>query len=122
MRPISEDRLMKKSLISAVAACAVLAMPALALADAMGHDAMAGSTAGAHATMMCRQATEKEKPSAMMMGATQTPLVWKKIQPDMMRKGKGGPDLSKALTAEQVDAAWRAWIVQMISVPGNGGG
>lgn len=114
---------MKNRLISAVAACAVLAMPALALADTMGHDAMAGSAMGAHAaTMMCRVATDKEKPSAMMMGATQTPIVCKKMQPDMMLKGKGGPDLSKALSAEQVDAAWRAWIVQMISVPGNGGG
>ena len=113
---------MKKSLISAIAACAVLAMPALALADAMGHDAMAASPSGAAATMMCRQATEKEKPSAMMMGTNQTPLVCKKIQPDMMKKGKGGPDLSKALSAEQVDAAWRSWIVQMISVSGNGGG
>jgi hypothetical protein len=111
---------MKNSLISAVAACAVLAMPALAMADAMGHDAM--SAPGAHATMMCRPATAKEKPTAMMMGSTKTELVCKSIPPDTMMKGKGGPDLSKALSAEQVDAAWRTWIVNMISVPGNGGG
>ncbi len=111
-----------KSLISAVAACAVLAMPALALADTMGHDAMPASAMSTHGTMICRAATEKEKPSAMMMGATQTPIVCKKMQPDMMMKGHAGPDLSKALTPEQVDAAWRAWVVQMISVPGNGGG
>ena len=121
MRPIPENDEVK-SLISAVAACAVLAMPALALADTMGHDAMSAGAASTHGTMICRAATEKEKPSAMMMGASQTPLVCKKMQPDMMIKGKGGPDLSKALTPEQVDAAWRAWIVQMVSVPGNGGG
>jgi hypothetical protein len=122
MRPIQENDEVKKSLISAIAACAALAMPALALADAMGHDAMTANAMSTHGTMICRQATEKEKPSAMMTGATQTPIVCKKIQPDMMMKGKGGPDLSKALTAEQVDAAWRQWIVQMTSVPGNGGG
>lgn len=117
---------MTKGMIAAAFACAALAMPAVALADdamsggSMKHDAM-GS--GKMATMVCRAAAPNEKPTAMMMGDTKKPLVCKTISPDkMMHKGTGGPDLSKALSAEQVDAAWREFIQSQIMVPANGGG
>ena len=111
---------MKKT-ISAIAACAVLAMPALALADTpmAGHDAMMAKPAAA--TMLCRPAAAKEKPTAMMMDG-KTAIVCKTMDAMMMMKGKGGPDLSKALTPDQVDAAWRDYIATMIGVPGGTGG
>ncbi|MBV9409781.1 MAG: hypothetical protein JO164_13215 [Candidatus Eremiobacteraeota bacterium] len=117
-----------KILLSAALASAALALPGLALADAMAHDAMAHG-AMAHdamhpataATMLCRPAAAGEKPIAMTMG-TKSPLVCKAIAPQMMQKGKGGPDLSQALTPDQVDAAWRAYIQSVIVIPNTGGG
>ncbi len=107
---------MKKMLIGAAFACAAFAMPALALADdAMkAHDAMAAPPAAA--MMLCRPATAKETPSAMTTG-TKTGLVCKTIPPGMMKKG---PDLSHALTVEQVDAAWRKFVESMMIVTGGG--
>ncbi|MEO7040479.1 MAG: hypothetical protein ABI186_10665 [Candidatus Elarobacter sp.] len=120
---------MKKNLISALAACAVLAMPAYALADAMpGHDAMAhdamahDAMAHSSATMLCRSALGKEHPTGMLMDFKSTPIVCKTMNGEMMMNGKGGPDLSKALTSAQVDAAWRAYVTTMINVSGDGGG
>lgn len=107
---------MKKMLISAAFACAAFSMPAFASADdAMKpHDAMA-----APATMMiCRPATAKETPSAMTT-TTKTALVCKTIPAAMMKKG---PDLSHALSADQVDAAWRKFVDSMIVVSAGGGG
>ncbi|MBV8579066.1 MAG: hypothetical protein JOZ86_00355 [Candidatus Eremiobacteraeota bacterium] len=113
---------MTKIFLSAALASAALALPGFALADdahdAMAHDAMQPTTA---ATMLCRPAAAGEKPMAMMMG-TKAPLVCKAIAPQMMQKGKGGPDLSQALTPDQVDAAWRAYIQSVIVVPNTGGG
>ena len=113
---------MKKSLLSAAFACAALAMPGLALADdaMMGHDAMA---APKMATMVCRPAAAGEKPTAMTMGAEKTGLVCKPAAMAEMMKKKGfGPDLSRGLSAEQVDAAWRQFIQQAVSIPGGTGG
>jgi len=116
---------MMKSLVSAAFACAALAMPGLALADdAMGgHGAMKGHEP--MATMMCRPAAAGEKPTAMMTGVSQTGIVCKAMDPakmaKMMKKG-GGPDLSHALSADQVDAAWRAYVQSMLMVPGGTGG
>jgi hypothetical protein len=111
---------MKKSLLSAAFACAALAMPGLALADdAMtGHDAMA---APKMATMVCRPAAAGEKPSAMMMGG-KTGLVCKPVAMEKMMKKGAGPDLSHALSADQVDAAWRQFIQQAVAIPGGTGG
>ena len=110
---------MKKMMMTAAAfACAALTMPALAMADdAMkSHDAMmAGPPA---AMMICRTAAAKETPSAMTMG-TKTPLTCKSVPAAMVKKG---PDLSRALSAEQVDAAWRTFVESMIHVGGDGGG
>jgi hypothetical protein len=107
---------MKKMLISAAFACAALAMPAFALADdAMkSHDAMAGPAAAT--TMICRPAAANETPTAMTT-ATKTALVCKTIPAAMMKKG---PDLSHALTSEQVDAAWRKFTESMMIVTGGG--
>lgn len=116
---------MKKNLISALAACAALAMPAYALADAMpGHDAMSHDAMG-HAmsgTMVCRPAIGKEHPTGMLMDFKSTPIVCKAMNAEAMMNGKGGPDLSKALTSTQIDAAWRAYVALMITVPGGDGG
>ena len=111
---------MKKT-IAAIAACAALAMPAIAGAEGAmaGHDAMTAKPAAA--TMLCRPATAKEKPTAMLMD-NKTPIVCKTMDAAMMMKGKGGPNLSAALTAEQVDAAWREYLAGMLGVPGGGGG
>ena len=112
---------MKKSVLSAAFACAALAMPGLALADdAMtGHDAM---SAPKMATMVCRPAAAGEKPSAMMTGAAKTGLVCKPVAMEKMMKKGSGPDLSHALSAEQVDAAWRAFVQHAVAIPGGTGG
>ncbi|MEA2688471.1 MAG: hypothetical protein QOJ39_1931 [Candidatus Eremiobacteraeota bacterium] len=115
---------MTKNLVSAAFACAALAMPGLALADdAMGgHDAMAAKAPAKMATMVCRPAAAGEKPTAMMMGDAKTAIVCKTMNPAMMMKKGSGPDLSKALTAEQADAAWRSYIESAIMIPGGTGG
>ncbi len=106
---------MKRMLTSAALASAICAMPGFALADEMkGHDAMATPAA----MMICRPATAKETPTAMTT-ATKIALVCKNIPAAMMQKG---PDLSGALSADQVDAAWRKWVQSMIVVSGDGGG
>ena len=107
---------MKKMLLSAAFGCAAFAMPAFALADdAMkSHDAMAGPAATT--VMICRPATAKETPTAMTTG-TKTALVCKTVPAAMMKKG---PDLSHALTSEQVDAAWRKFTESMMIVTGGG--
>lgn len=110
--------------LSAAFACAALAMPGLALADdamggnAMTHDAMASKKM---ATMICRPAAAGEKPTAMMMNG-KTGLVCKAMDPVKMMKKGGGPDLSHALSADQVDAAWREFIQQAVQIPGGTGG
>ena len=105
--------------LSAAFACAALAMPGLALADdAMSHDAMAPSKM---ATMVCRPAAAGEKPTAMMMNGT-TGLVCKAMDPAKMMKKGSGPDLSHALSADQVDAAWRQFVQQAVMIPGGTGG
>ncbi|HEY0614201.1 MAG TPA: hypothetical protein VGC96_06155 [Candidatus Elarobacter sp.] len=105
---------MKKSVLAAAFTCAALAMPVLALAD----DAMGGSKM---ATMVCRAAAANEKPTAMMMGA-KSGLVCKTISPEKMMKKGSGPDLSHALSADQVDAAWREFLQQAVTIPGGTGG
>jgi hypothetical protein len=116
--------MMKKGLLAAAFACAALSMPAFALADdamtggAMKHDAPGASKM--MATMVCRHAVANEKPTAMMMD--QTKLVCKTITPAMMMKKGSGPDLSHALSADQVDAAWRAFLQQQVTIPGGTGG
>jgi len=107
---------MKKTVMCAAFACAAFTMPAFAMADdAMkAHDAIAGPSAAA--TMLCRPATAKETPSAMTAG-TNKPLICKTVPVATMQKG---PDLSHALTAEQVDAAWRKFAESMMVVTGGG--
>ena len=114
---------MKKLMLSAAVACATLAMPALAFADDTSKGT--ATTAAAGSMMICRQAAANEKPVAMMADNSKVGLVCKTITADMMAKMKAkqmGPDLSKALTSQQVDDAWRVWLSQMFTVPGTGGG
>jgi hypothetical protein len=95
---------MKKTVLAAAAAVALLAVPALAK-----HDK-------ATATMMCRPAAAGEKPMAMMGAKGMT---CKSMAP-MMAGGHMGPDV-KGMTAAQTDAAWRAWIEQAMQVQSASG-
>jgi hypothetical protein len=112
---------MNKSLISAIAACTALAIPAAAMSQAASVPPSPSSSA-MNATMMCRPAMPNEKPSAILMGVSpRTAIVCKSMPSDVMTKDKSGPDLSKALSADQVDAAWRSYINSIFVVPGGGG-
>jgi hypothetical protein len=114
---------MKNVLVSAALACTALVIPSLALADdAMkAHGAMAGSMT----TMLCRPAMAEDKTTQTMTMTTdkkQVKVVCLTTTPAMHEKGKHGPDVSKAWSADQVDAAWRAFLESMLVVPVTGGG
>lgn len=102
----------------AVAAFAAATIPGAAIADEMQSGAGTADSA-MNGTMVCRQASGNERPSAMMMDK-KTAIVCKAL-PDMT-KPKAGPDLSGALTPDQVDAAWRKFFTTTIVVPTLGGG
>jgi hypothetical protein len=111
-----------RKVLMAAAIVAVTSVPMVASAD----DAMATgrpTTTGpaAMATMVCRPAAAGETPTAMMM-ASQKPIVCKPVAM-MMKDGKlmNGPNLSRTLTPEQMEAAWDAWIMSMFAVGGGGG-
>jgi hypothetical protein len=114
---------MNKSLIAAAFACTALAIPTLALADdAMsGRGAMSSEATAKMATMICRTAGPTEKPTATLTGSN-TALVCKTIKPEMMMKKGTGPDLSRALSSDQVDDAWRQFIQGVVTIPLAGGG
>jgi hypothetical protein len=103
-------------------ACAalLLAAPTVALADdAMKGDHMAMKPAAK--AMICREAQAGEKGNAMMAGG-HTSLMCKSVA-SMMHDGKiVGPDLSKALTTDQVNAAWQAWVSAQFAIPATPGG
>jgi len=112
----------KKTMMASALACAVLAVPGLALADdTSSHDAMAKSPMTA--TMLCRPAMANERGTAMMM-ANKTALVCKTVDPAMMAamKKKAGLDAPGALSAEQADAAWRAFVESVVTIPAAPGG
>jgi hypothetical protein len=114
---------MTKSFLAAALACAALAMPGLALADdAMGGTAMTNHDMSKMATMVCRHAAAGEKPTATMADGSKTALVCKTVSMEKMMKKGAGPDLSHALSADQVDAAWRQFVQQAVSIPGGTGG
>jgi hypothetical protein len=115
--------MMKKMLVSVALACTALALPGFALAD----DAMKahGAMPGAMTTMLCRPAMAEDKTTQMLtMTADKkaVKVVCMTMTPAMHEKAKHGPDLSKALSADQVDAAWRAFLNSMMVVPATGGG
>jgi hypothetical protein len=100
---------MKKIVLAAAAAVALLAVPALAKHD----KAM-------DATMMCRPAAAAEKPMAMMGTKGMTC----KSMDTMMKGGHMGPTVT-GMTAAQTDAAWRSWIQEQMliqSASGTAGG
>jgi hypothetical protein len=68
---------------------------------------------------VCRSAGAGEKANAMMM-AGQKGLVCKSLENEMAAP-KMGPDLSKALTPAQTDAAWQKWLNSIIVIPATGG-
>jgi hypothetical protein len=102
---------MKKFVLGAfVASLAVLAVPAYASPD-MAMDA----------TMICRPATAKEKPMAMM--GTKG-MVCKTMDTKMMMSPTMGPKVA-GMDSAKTDAAWRAWVQQMLviqSATGTAGG
>jgi hypothetical protein len=91
---------MTKTLLAAAATIVMFAAPALAK-DAMTKPAM-------EATMMCRPAMAGEKPTGMM-GTKGVVCKTMKMTPHM------GPD-TKGMTQAQADAAWRAWLEQMMNI------
>jgi hypothetical protein len=97
---------MKKIILGAAVAVALLAVPALAKHD----KAM-------DATMLCRPAMATEKPMAMMG----TKGMECKSMDAMMKGGHMGPKVA-GMTAAQTDAAWRAWIQDAMMVPASGNG
>jgi hypothetical protein len=108
---------MKITLIAATVAAAV-AVPAWGMAaDPMAKGVRA---AMAPATMVCRPTQSGEQPNAMLMAGKQA-LVCKSVVAMMKDNKPAGPDLSKALTPEQIDAAWRTWATAMMQVGGGGG-
>jgi hypothetical protein len=101
-------------------AALALLVTSLALAAAAG----AQSTAPSMATFICREALTGEKPSAQMM-ATSVPLVCKpfavSVQMDdgslktignVTAKPQPGPNFAGALTVQQANAAYHAWVLK----------
>ena len=101
---------MKKIVLGAAVAVALLAVPALAK-----HNK------AVDATMMCRPAMTTEKPMAMMGTKGMTC----KSMDTMMKGGHMGPDV-KGMSAAQTDAAWQKWVqdaimIQSAGTPGGNG-
>ena len=100
---------MKKTVLAAAfASVALLAVPAFAKHD----KAM-------EAQWMCRPAMSGEKPTAMMGSKGIECKNMPAMGPAM------GPKMKPGMTAEQMDAAWRAWLeqaMQIQSATGTAGG
>jgi len=113
---------MMKTILAAAIATASLAMPGVALADdAMGSGAMRHDAS--MATMLCRAAKPGEKPTALMVGDDKKPIVCKTVQPDMMMMKDHGPKITRTMSADDVDAAWRSYVQSILLMNGaNGGG
>jgi len=111
---------MKKSMIAGLSAVAFLAAVGIAAADT-SVDRRTPNPAVA-ATLMCRPALASETSNATFNGAG---LLCKRVDgvTAAMMTGKGGPDLSKARTMEDVNAMWYNWTTQTFEVlSGDGGG
>ncbi len=93
---------MKKTLLAAAAAVVLFGAPAFAM-DKMHGGAM-------EASMMCRPAAAGEKPTAMMGAKGIVCKTMPKMDPKHM-----GPKTT-GMTQAQADAAWRAWIEQMMMI------
>ena len=93
---------MNKSLLAAAAAVVILGAPVYALGQMM-------KTSPLDATMMCRPATSKEKPQAMMGSKG---MVCKSMAKMAMPNTKG---MSKAAT----DKAWMDWINGAMLIPAD---
>lgn len=117
---------MKITMAGAVLAAAIFALPGAALAQTMSpeHGTMAGEhgtmTSGHMAAMICRPAAGTEHGNAMMTGSRQM-LMCKTLAPGMA-EGKAGPDISKALSPAEVNAAWQRWVNAQFEIPATGGG
>ena len=98
---------MKKMVLAAALAVAVITVPVLAVNAK--HSAM-------NATMLCRPAVAGEKPMAMMG----TKGMECKSMDSMMKNGHMGPDV-KGMTAAQTDAAWQKWIQAAMLIQSNTG-
>ncbi len=99
---------MKKTLFAAAVAVAMFGVPALAM-DKMSHGG------AMDATMMCRPAAAGEKPTAMMGAKGIVCKTMPKMDPMHM-----GPK-TKGMTTAQADAAWRAWLEQMMQIQSASG-
>jgi hypothetical protein len=111
---------MKTILVMWAIATATLVVPFHAFAQTAPPTNAASSATSMMATMVCRPAMSGERATAMMMDKS-TSLVCKPMAA-MTNAGKMGPDLSHALTPEQIDAAWRAYYNMIFNIPITGGG
>jgi hypothetical protein len=97
-----KESFLKNPILSGALIAGVLLIPNLA--SAQTSSTPANGTAPAMTTMMmCRTAATGETASAEMI-ATKAKLVCSTVDLN------GGPDISKAKTAEEVNAAWRAYM------------
>ena len=110
---------MKTTLVLCAIASVTLVAPYHAFAQTSQPSAASSSTR-MMATMVCRPAMSGERATAMMMKKT-TMLVCKPMAP-ATNAGKMGPDLSHALTVQQIDAAYRAYYNKIFYIPMTGGG
>lgn len=106
---------MYRTISALVVATTLLSVPTIARA------AESAASAALEATVVCRPATAKEHGNAMMMAGhammTCKPIAFMK---PTAKEAEFGPDLSKTLTPEQIDAAWRTWVEKQLSVlPGG---
>jgi hypothetical protein len=111
---------MKKSMIAGFSAVALLAAVGIAAADTAVQRRTPDPAVVA--TVVCRPALAGETSNATFNGAG---LLCKKVDvaTTAMVTGKGGPDLSKARTMEDVNAMWWNWASQTLEVrSGDGGG
>jgi hypothetical protein len=110
---------MKKHLAASALAAFGFAVSGIALAQTTAPSPMAGQDdMSMRATMVCRPAHQGEKGT---MKAGKTDMVCKSVG-DMMQKPNPGPDLSGALTPDQINAAWQQYLRSVIIVPTLGGG
>lgn len=90
-----------------------LAVPAAAFAAETPPENLA-------ATVICRAASPSEHPNAMML-ANHVAMMCKSLPTTVASETKFGPDLTNALTTEQINGAWRAWVNAKFTVPVSGG-
>lgn len=106
---------MNSRLTALAMGAALLTIPAASLADTASPAMAPMKPAATGATMLCRPATAKEKPTAMMGSQG---IVCKSMDKMM----KDGMMMVPATSSSDADKAWRAWLDAAMSIPPAVGG